>query len=77
MTDLAAERIVQQRWTARLRRTVQTYDVLLEREFEDPERRFTRNMQTLSMILRFASAHVPFIAGCSNRSVPIRTAQSR
>ena len=60
MTDIATERIVQQRWTARLRQTVQTYDVLLEREFEDPERRLARNMQTLSKMLRFASVHVPF-----------------
>ena len=63
MTDIAAERIAQQRWTARLRRPAQTYDVLLEREFEDPERRFARNMQTLSTILRFASTHVPFYRG--------------
>ena len=63
MTDIAAERSAQQRWTARLRRPAETYDVLLEREFEDPERRIARNKQTLSSILRFACQHVPFYRG--------------
>ena len=36
MTGPAAEWFVQRRWTACLRRAVPDYDVLLEREFEDP-----------------------------------------
>jgi len=60
MTGPAAEWFVQRRWTACLRRAVPDYDVLLEREFEDPERRFARNKQAVNTVLKFAAAHVPY-----------------
>jgi phenylacetate-CoA ligase len=60
MTTLADERNEQRQWTARLRRPTRLYDVLLENEFDDPEKSNARTARTLGTLLRFASQHVAY-----------------
>jgi phenylacetate-coenzyme A ligase PaaK-like adenylate-forming protein len=59
MTTLAEEQKEQERWTARLKQPTRVYDTLLEREFEEPERRIARTNAALDAVLRFAAANVP------------------
>ena len=59
MTTLAEEQKEQERWTARLKQPTRIYDTLLEREFEEPERRVARTNAALDAVLRFSAVNVP------------------
>ncbi len=60
MTTLAAEKLEQRKWVARLHRATPIFDKLLENEFQKPARHDASSAKTLSAMLRFAAKEVPY-----------------